>query len=87
MNNTQDGRSHEIRGYDPEAREFASKTDTRLSSHELICAERYTALNIGHANLGGKINRIEYMLYFLIGLLLVGDGTVLELIKRFANLK
>jgi len=35
----------------------------------------------------GKINRIEYMLYFLIGLLLVGDGTVLELIKRFANVK
>ena len=62
------------------ALEDAQRANSRIDGHEAICAERY-------AGLLNRLTRTEYILYGIVGLLLIGDGTVLEIVKRIAGVK
>lgn len=46
-----------------------------LPAHVTLCAERYAGLN-------KRLNRMEYWLIGITLLLLIGDGTVLDVAKR-----
>ena len=56
--------------------------DKRVTTHEAICAERYKALDIRLAAGTARMQRIEYILYAVVALLALGEGTVLEVAKR-----
>jgi len=64
------------------AETIANKADERLTGHELLCAERYTKLEFGHAAIVGRASRIEYLLYGVMFFLLIGDGSIIEIVKR-----
>jgi len=66
------------------AESIATKAEERLSSHELICAERYTKLEFGHTAIVGRASRIEWLLYGVIFFLMIGEGSILEVVKRVA---
>lgn len=51
-----------------------------LEAHVDLCAQRYDALR-------SRLNRVEYAIYALIAILLIGDGTVLEVVKRLVGVK
>ena len=57
------------------ALEEAQKANARIDGHESICAERYRGIL-------GRMSRVEYILYAIVALLLVGEGTVGALVKR-----
>ena len=52
--------------------------EAKLAVHEAVCAERWKAAT-------QRLTRIEYILIALVGLLLLGDGTVLEVVKRLLS--
>ena len=47
----------------------------KLAVHEAICAERWSAA-------AARLKRIEIVLIAIVLLLLFGEGTVLEVVKR-----
>lgn len=47
----------------------------RLAVHEAICAERY-------AGITRRLDVLTYILGALVLLLLIGEGTVLDVVKR-----
>lgn len=61
-------------------------TDAKLATHEEICAIRYT--NIQHSfEVGSKrMSRIEYILYALIAVTLLGPGFAAEFIKKMLGI-
>ena len=66
--------------------ELANATDTRLSVHEAVCAQRYESIQ-GRFDDGSKrMTKIEYLLYVLIAVVLLGPGVAAEFIKKFFGL-
>jgi hypothetical protein len=62
--------------------ELANDTDKRLSVHEAVCAQRYEGIQ-GLFDEGSKrMNRIEYLLYVLIAVVLLGPGVAAEFLKK-----
>jgi len=59
--------------------------DKRLSVHEAVCAERYEgiqeALNSGQK----RMQKIEYILYGIAGVMLLGPGFAADLIKKLIH--
>ena len=65
-----------------DVQELASETDKRLSVHEAICAQRYESIQ-GRFDEGSKrMTKIEYLLYVVIGAVLLGPGFAAELVKK-----
>ena len=64
------------------AETLASSASDRLSGHEVICAERYTKLEMTSQSLAARATRVEYLLYGVLFFLLVGEGSVIEVVKR-----
>jgi len=58
-------------------------TDKRLSVHEAICAQRYEGIQESFAKGIQRMQKIEYMLYFVIFSVLFGKEFVLDLIKHY----
>lgn len=50
----------------------------KLAVHEARCAEQWKSAN-------GRLARIEYVMFAIVLLLLFGEGTVIETIKRLLN--
>lgn len=66
--------------------ELASETDKRLSVHEAVCAQRYENIQ-GRFDDGSKrMTKIEYLLYVVIAVVLLGPGVASEFIKKFFGL-
>jgi hypothetical protein len=66
--------------------ELASETDKRLSVHEAVCASRYESIQ-GRFDEGSKrMNRIEYLLYILIAVVLLGPGVAAEFVKKLLGM-
>jgi hypothetical protein len=66
--------------------ELASETDKRLSVHEAICAQRYENIQ-GRFDEGSKrMTKIEYLLYVVIAVVLLGPGVAAEFIKKLVGL-
>jgi len=66
--------------------ELASDTDKRLSVHEAVCAQRYESIQ-GRFDDGSKrMTKIEYLLYAVIVLVLLGPGVAAEFFKKVIGL-
>jgi len=66
--------------------ELASETDKRLSVHEAICAQRYENIQ-GRFDEGSKrMTKIEYLLYVVIAVVLLGPGVAAEFVKKLVGL-
>ena len=49
-----------------------------LPAHVDMCATRY-------ASLDARLKRVEYLIYALFAILLFGEGTVVEVVKRLVG--
>ena len=58
------------------------KTDAKLSTHEAVCAERYASIQKSFESGSKRMSRIEYILYALIAVTLLGPGFAAELLKK-----
>jgi len=66
--------------------ELATETDKRLSVHEAICAQRYEGIQARFDDGSKRMNRIEYLLYILIAVVLLGPGVAAEFVKKVLGL-
>jgi cell division protein FtsL len=57
-------------------------TDARLQTHEEICALRYEAIQKSFEQGRKRMTRIEYILYALIAVTLLGPGFAAEMLKK-----
>lgn len=57
--------------------------ETRLSVHEAVCAERYERIQEAFTKGTKRMQKIEYLLYAVIGSVLLGPNFAAELIKKF----
>jgi hypothetical protein len=57
-------------------------TEAKLATHEEICALRYEAIQKGFESGGKRMSRIEYILYALIAVTLLGPGFAAQLIQK-----
>jgi hypothetical protein len=57
-------------------------TDARLQTHEEICALRYEAIQKSFESGSKRMTRIEYILYALIAVTLLGPGFAAEMLKK-----
>jgi hypothetical protein len=57
-------------------------TDAKLATHEEICAIRYENIQRSFESGSKRMSRIEYILYALIAVTLLGPGFAAELIKK-----
>tara|TARA_R110002126_G_scaffold53859_1_gene145837 strand:- start:46037 stop:46231 length:195 start_codon:yes stop_codon:yes gene_type:complete len=62
---------------------MAEGTDTRLSVHEAVCAERYEGIQRRFDEGSKRMQKIEHLIYALMVLVLLGPGVAAELLKRF----
>ena len=63
--------------------ETVHNTDTRLSVHEAVCAERYEGIQESFSKGIQRMQKIEYMLYFVIFSVLFGKEFVIDLAKHY----
>lgn len=54
--------------------------------HEAVCAQRYSAIEKSFVDGDKRMTRIEYLLYVVIGAVLLGPGFAGELIKKLLGL-
>jgi hypothetical protein len=66
--------------------ELATETDKRLSVHEAICAQRYEGIQARFDDGSKRMNRIEYLLYILILVVLLGPGVAAEFVKKLLGM-
>ena len=66
--------------------ELANETDKRLSVHEAICAQRYDGIQARFDDGSKRMTKIEYLLYVLLGVVLLGPGVAAEFAKKLLNL-
>jgi hypothetical protein len=66
--------------------ELATETDKRLSVHEAICAQRYEVIQTRFDDGSKRMNRIEYLLYILIAIVLLGPGVAAEFVKKLLGM-
>ena len=65
---------------------MVTETDARLSTHEQICAERYEGIQARFDDGSKRMNRIEYLLYILIAVVLLGPGVAAEFVKKLLGI-
>lgn len=70
----------------PEVHELATETDKRLSVHEAICAQRYEGIQARFDEGSKRMNKIEYLLYAVILLVMFGPGVAAEFVKKLLGL-
>ncbi len=59
--------------------------DTRLTTHEAVCEERYKAIAVTNTAIIGSIGRIERILLAVTGTLILGMGGIIwTLLQLFA---
>lgn len=66
--------------------ELATETDKRLSVHEAICAQRYDGIQARFDDGSKRMTKIEYLLYILIAVVLLGPGVAAEFVKKLFGL-
>lgn len=62
--------------------ELATETDKRLSVHEAICAQRYEGIQARFDDGSKRMTKIEYLLYVLLAVVLLGPGVAAEFVKK-----
>ena len=66
--------------------ELANETDKRLSVHEAVCAQRYDGIQARFDDGSKRMTKIEYLLYVLLAVVLLGPGVAAEFVKKLLNL-
>jgi len=66
--------------------ELANETDKRLSVHEAICAQRYEVIQTRFDESSKRMTRVEYLLYVVILVVLLGPGVAAEFVKKLLGL-
>jgi len=66
--------------------ELATETDKRLSVHEAICAQRYESIQARFDDGSKRMNRIEYLLYIVILVVLLGPGVAADFVRKLLGL-
>jgi hypothetical protein len=66
--------------------ELATETDKRLSIHEAVCAQRYEGIQARFDDGSKRMTKIEYLLYVLLAVVLLGPGVAAEFVKKLLNL-
>ena len=62
-----------------------TETEARLNTHEAVCAERYEGIQASFAEGAKRMQRIEYMLYGIGAVVLLGPGFAAELVKKLTG--
>lgn len=62
--------------------DMISKTEAKLMSHEAVCAERYANLTESLGKGDKRMTKIEYLLYVVMGIVLLGPGVGAEFFKK-----
>ena len=57
-------------------------TSTKIAVHEAVCAERYAAIERSFIEGDKRMTRIEYLLYIVIGAVLLGPGFVGSMVNK-----
>ena len=57
-------------------------TDAKLNTHEAVCAERYEAIKQSIDAASRRMTRIEYILYTLIAVTLLGPGFAAKMVEK-----
>jgi hypothetical protein len=60
-----------------------AEIDKRLAVHEAICAERYREIQSSLAIGEKRMTKIEYLLYGVMVMVLMGPGIAAEFFKKF----
>jgi hypothetical protein len=63
-----------------------SEVEKEFAVHEAVCAERYAAIEKSFVDGDRRMSRIEYLLYIVIGGVLLGPGFAGELVKKVLGL-
>jgi hypothetical protein len=63
-----------------------TETDARLSTHEQICAQRYEGIQARFDEGSKRMTKIEYLLYILIAVVLLGPGVAAEFVKKLLGM-
>ena len=61
-------------------------TDARLSTHEEVCAMRYESINKALEHGEKRMTKIEYLLYAVMAVVLLGPGVGAEFFKKLIGL-
>jgi cell division protein FtsL len=57
-------------------------TEARLTTHEAVCAHRYEKINESLAHGEKRMTKIEYLLYAVMAVVLLGPGVGAEFVKK-----
>lgn len=57
-------------------------TDAKLNTHEAVCSERYEAIKQSIDAASKRMTRIEYILYTLIVVTLLGPGFAAKMVEK-----
>ena len=65
---------------------MSEELEIDFAVHEAVCASRYAAIEKSFVDGDRRMTRIEYLLYVVIGAVLLGPGFAGELIKKLLGL-
>ena len=65
---------------------MVTETEARLSAHEQICAQRYEGIQARFDDGSKRMTKIEYLLYAVIVLVLLGPGVAAEFVKKLLGM-
>jgi hypothetical protein len=63
-----------------------TETDAKLSTHEMVCAQRYEVIQARFDAGSKRMTKIEYLLYIVIVAVLFGPGVAGEFVKKALGL-
>jgi len=61
--------------------ELATETDKKLAVHEAVCAQRYESIQKRFDDGSKRMQRIEYILYLIAAMTLLGSDHTIDLLK------
>jgi hypothetical protein len=61
-------------------------TEARLNTHEAICAQRYEGIEHKLKTGENRMSRIEYLLYAVMAVVLLGPGVGAEFFKKLIGI-
>jgi hypothetical protein len=61
---------------------MSEELEIDFAVHEAVCAQRYAAIEKSFVDGDKRMTRIEYLLYVVIGAVLLGPGFLADLIRK-----
>jgi hypothetical protein len=66
--------------------DMISITESKLQTHEAVCAQRYETINRQLENGSARMTKIEYYIWAVLAAVLLGPGAAAEFFKRLIGL-